>query len=371
MNKLFCLVILAFLILSCDGQNQEIKHEIPAPKVIVSNPVPCIGEEVQFYYQSDISGNPVWDFGDGTTSTDALAKHTYITEKQYNVTLVFSDGSGGEATVHVPVEVMGKSLHTELQRLVSNPSEIWLCAHRANTYAGKQNGIPENSVEAIQQAIEAGANMVEIDVRTTSDGHFVLMHDAAITRTTNASGNVKDKTLAQLKSYKLRAANGALTNYTIPTLEEALLAGQGKIYFNLDKVNEIGNPRKLVALVDSLHMLDRALFYVSSNKETGSQIKNNNTQSLVFPWISNSTDVSYWSAKSLTYLAQIDYQATDAASLIATARAKQMVTYSNSLDDAGDNAVLQNHFSSIDKMKQIQLQIIQTDYTELIKNYLK
>lgn len=105
--------------------------------------------------------------------------------------------------------------------------------------------------------------MVEIDVRTTSDGHFVLMHDATITRTTNASGNVKDKTLAQLKSYKLRAANGALTNYTIPTLEEALLAGRGKIYFNLDKVAEVGNLPKLVAVVDSLHMLDRTLFFMS------------------------------------------------------------------------------------------------------------
>ncbi|KAA6341281.1 putative glycerophosphoryl diester phosphodiesterase 1 [termite gut metagenome] len=371
MNKLFYLVILVLMILSCDGQNHETKHEIPPPKVIVSNPVPCIGEEVQFYYQSDMSGNPVWNFGDGTTSTGALAKHTYTTEKQYDVTLVFSDGSGGEATVHTPVEVMGKSLHTELQRLVANPLDIWLCTHRANTYAGKQNGIPENSVEAIQKAIEVGANMVEIDVRTTSDGHFVLMHDATITRTTNASGNVKDKTLAQLKSYKLRAANGALTNYTIPTLEEALLAGRGKIYFNLDKVAEVGNLPKLVAVVDSLHMLDRTLFYVSGNKDAGSLIKNNSTQSLVFPWVSNPTDVNYWSSKSLTYLAQIDYQATDAVSLIATARTKQMITYSNSLDDAGDNAVLQGNFSSIDKMKQIQLQIIQTDYTELIKNYLK
>jgi glycerophosphoryl diester phosphodiesterase len=365
----YCIAVVVFLILSCNDQNKE--YEIQAPQVVVSNPIPCIGEEVQFYCRSDISGNTVWDFGDGNTSSDALAKHIYTSEKQYDVRLVFSDGLGGEATVHIPVNVMGKRLGDELQRLVSNPSEIWLCAHRANTYAGKQNGIPENSIEAIRKAMELGADMLEIDVRTTSDGHFVLMHDATITRTTNASGNVKDKTLAQLKSYKLRTENGTLTNYSIPTLEEALLEGRGKIYFNLDKVDEVNNKRKLVALIDSLHMFDRVLFYVSGNKEAGSEITNIHAQSIVFPWTSSVAAINSWSSNPRIHLVQIDYQATGAGSLITAAREKQMITYSNSLDNAGDKAALQGDFSFIDKMKEIQLQVIQTDYMEIIGNYLK
>ncbi|MDR0543416.1 MAG: glycerophosphodiester phosphodiesterase family protein [Dysgonamonadaceae bacterium] len=102
-----------------------------------------------------------------------------------------------------------ENLKEELIRLSANPSEIWFCAHRANTYNGlKTTNIPENSVEAIQQAYVAGADIVEIDVRKTADNRFVIMHDASINRTTTGKGNVKDLTLAQIKSYKLKAANG-------------------------------------------------------------------------------------------------------------------------------------------------------------------
>ncbi|MDR1584171.1 MAG: glycerophosphodiester phosphodiesterase family protein [Prevotellaceae bacterium] len=263
---------------------------------------------------------------------------------------------------------MGKSLQSELQRLASNPSEIWLCAHRGNTHEGIQNGIPENSVEAIQQAIAAGANIVEIDVRTTADRYFVLMHDTTINRTTNASGNVKDKTLAQLKTYRLRAANGTLTNCTIPTLEKALLAGRGKIFFNLDKIDEVNNIRRLVTLVDSLHMLDRTIFYVSTDRDIGSEIKNVNAKSIVFPWVSSVSDINFWMNPQIVH---INYQLATATAIITAAREKGAITFANSLWSAGDSAVLQNDFSYIDKMKEMQLQVIQTDYMEIIKNYLK
>jgi glycerophosphoryl diester phosphodiesterase len=275
---------------------------------------------------------------------------------------------GGKATVHTSVEVIGKGLKAELQRLAATPSEIWLCAHRGNTYEGKQNNIPENSIEAIQKAVEAGADMVEIDVRTTADGHFVLMHDATINRTTNASGNVKDKTLAQLKIYKLRDGNGALTDYTIPSLQEALLAGRGKIFFNLDKIDEVNNKRKLVALVDSLYMLDRVLFYVSSDKEAGSELRNVNTKSLVFPWVSSVSAIDSWASSQII---QIEWQASTATAIIPTAREKGKIAYSNSMNNDGDNAALKGDFSAVDRMKAMQLQVIQTDYPEIIKNYLK
>jgi glycerophosphoryl diester phosphodiesterase len=368
MKSVLYTVALVFIVFSCNGEEQNGEYGLPAPRVTVSNPVPCLGEEVQFYYQSDVSGNPLWDFGDGATSTDALVKHVFPEEKQYGVTLTLTDGAGGKAVVHTSIEVMGKSLKSELWRLASRPSEIWLCAHRANTYGGIQAGIPENSVEAIQQAIAAGANMVEIDVQATLDGHFVLMHDATINRTTNASGNVKDKTLAQLKTYRLRAANGALTACTIPTLEEALLAGRGKIYFNLDKVSDVTNKRKLVILVNDLYMLDRTLFYVSGSRDSGSEIRNVNTESLVFPWISSVSGISSWTGSQII---QIDWQGTAAASIITAGREKGMISYSNSLNSAGDDAVLKGDFSSIDKMKAMQLQVIQTDYTEKIRDYLK
>ena len=44
---------------------------------------------------------------------------------------------------------------------------------------------PENSIQAIQNCIDMGVDMVEIDIRKTKDGHLVLMHDRTIDRTTN------------------------------------------------------------------------------------------------------------------------------------------------------------------------------------------
>jgi glycerophosphoryl diester phosphodiesterase len=263
-----------------------------------------------------------------------------------------------------------KSLQSELQRLASNPSEIWLCAHRANTYDGKKvSSTPENSLEALKKAIDAGANFAEIDVRTTSDGHFVIMHDATLNRTTNASGNVSDKTLAQLKAFKLRADNNTITNCTIPTLTEMLLAGRGKIYFDLD-LKDVRNMRKLIQLVDSLSMTDRVMYYVSTKKDIASEIIDEQPRSVIFPWVSTVTDVNYWAAKPYSSVAHVDYQVSGAAAVIDYAHQNGLATFANSLWSAGDDALLGNDFSYIDMMKNMHVRIIQTDYTEKIKEYL-
>lgn len=54
------------------------------------------------------------------------------------------------------------------------------------------NGYTENSLSAIQNCMDKCIEMIEIDIRTTKDGISVLMHDAAINRTTTGSGIVRD-----------------------------------------------------------------------------------------------------------------------------------------------------------------------------------
>ena len=56
-------------------------------------------------------------------------------------------------------------------------------AHRGNSLHA-----PENTLEAIRQAIEAGADLVEVDVNMSKDGVVVLMHDYTVDRTTNGKG---------------------------------------------------------------------------------------------------------------------------------------------------------------------------------------
>ncbi|MGH1565554.1 glycerophosphodiester phosphodiesterase family protein [Mumia sp. DW29H23] len=111
---------------------------------------------------------------------------------------------------------------------------LMVAAHR-----GQWRDAPENSLEAIELAIRDGAEVVEIDVRPTKDGHLVLMHDDTVDRTTNGKGRLADLTLEQVKSLRLReglgGAQAAVTSRTVPTLEEAMRALDGRALANLDK----------------------------------------------------------------------------------------------------------------------------------------
>ncbi len=84
------------------------------------------------------------------------------------------------------------------------------------------NGYPENSLSAIQHAINLGADILELDVKVTRDSIVVLMHDGTINRTTNGTGNPEDYTLAELQKFHLKMSNGTLSDETIPTFEDAL-----------------------------------------------------------------------------------------------------------------------------------------------------
>lgn len=82
---------------------------------------------------------------------------------------------------------------------------------------------PENTLTAIEKALEIGVDLVEVDIHLTADGVPVTIHDRTVDRTTNGSGPVDTMTLAQVK--KLNAGSWfdpSFRNERIPTLEEAL-----------------------------------------------------------------------------------------------------------------------------------------------------
>lgn len=93
------------------------------------------------------------------------------------------ENPGGEEGGQLPVT---GNLKADLKSLFESTSyKVWLCAHRGNTQKGMKEGIPENSLPAIEHSVKAGVEMIELDARPTSDGVLVLMHDNTIDRTTN------------------------------------------------------------------------------------------------------------------------------------------------------------------------------------------
>ena len=85
-------------------------------------------------------------------------------------------------------------------------------------HRGAQNTRDENSIPAIRLAARRG-QAVELDVRATSDGVLVLMHDAKIDRATTGTGFVADMTYAELQQWRIEDFGSI-----IPTLDEALQA---------------------------------------------------------------------------------------------------------------------------------------------------
>jgi len=101
-------------------------------------------------------------------------------------------------------------------------------AHRGGSGLG-----PENTLAAFRRSLAAGADVLEMDVRTTADGHPVVLHDATVDRTTDGRGAVNEMTLAQLKKldagFRWTADQGRSFPFrgrgiTVPTLSEVLAA---------------------------------------------------------------------------------------------------------------------------------------------------
>lgn len=116
-----------------------------------------------------------------------------------------------------------------------HPEYFMITAHR-----GASCEFPENTLLAMQKAVEAGADMIEFDLRGTKDNIPVLLHDQTIDRTSNGTGVPEDYTLEELKklnfSYFLQGERRTAPVYEelqIPTFEEILQALAGKTCMNI------------------------------------------------------------------------------------------------------------------------------------------
>lgn len=75
---------------------------------------------------------------------------------------------------------------------------------------------PENTLRSFVAAELAGLDVIELDLHLSKDGALVVMHDADVDRTTDGSGPIADRTLAQLRT--LDAGRGE----RVPVFEEVL-----------------------------------------------------------------------------------------------------------------------------------------------------
>ena len=128
---------------------------------------------------------------------------------------------------HIDIETRA-DLHAWFRYAPDRP--VVVSGHRGGMVAG----YPENCIVSFEKTLTMMPSFFEIDPRLTRDSVIVLMHDATIDRTTDGSGRVSHYTWEELRRFRLKDRDGKVTEFRIPTLEEAIQWSRGKTILNLD-----------------------------------------------------------------------------------------------------------------------------------------
>jgi glycerophosphoryl diester phosphodiesterase len=120
----------------------------------------------------------------------------------------------------------GDSDHSATATSVFESDGFLNIAHR-----GGARLAPEHTLVAYRNGLEAGADVIELDLHATADGVVVAMHDDSVDRTTDGTGLIKEMTFAQLRQldagYRFSTDRGVTFPWRgkglkVPTLDEAL-----------------------------------------------------------------------------------------------------------------------------------------------------
>lgn len=128
------------------------------------------------------------------------------------------------------------------------------------SHRGEHLHHPENTLAAFRAAADAGADYFELDVRTTSDGKLILMHDRTLDRTTNGKGDVKSHTFDEIRSLDAGVKfSSAFLGTKVPTFDEALDLARNRINVYVDTKD--ADPQQLVDTIVRHGMQDHVVIY--------------------------------------------------------------------------------------------------------------
>ncbi len=149
-----------------------------------------------------------------------------------------------------------------------------LLAHR-----GDLAHAPENTLPSFSQAIQKGADGVELDAKLTSDGHVIVIHDPTLNRTTNGSGKVASFKLNEIRKLDAGAwFDEKFKGTQVPLLEEVFeTVGKDKL-INIELTNystrNDGLTAKVCELIKRHNNQSQIIFssFFASNLKIAAQI---------------------------------------------------------------------------------------------------
>ena len=148
--------------------------------------------------------------------------------RHFGLTIMLAAGQLILGRCTMPSHLLVNDLSNYLQHQPSKPPLI--SAHRGGgTYAG----YPENCLESFGYLARQMPVIIECDISQTKDSVLIMMHDDTFERTTTGIGKVNQQPWTYASTLFLEDHRGINTNYRIPTLDEVLKWGDGKVIYTL------------------------------------------------------------------------------------------------------------------------------------------
>lgn len=139
--------------------------------------------------------------------------------------------------------------------------------YRVANHRGWNSVAPENTLPAFALSKQNGFEYVETDIRFSADDVPVMIHDATVDRTSNGSGNVVDKTLAQLKALDFGSWKSAeWAGTTIPTFDEFVNLCKNldlKMYIELKTSLTSSEAQSVLDILNKYNMKNKCTFITS------------------------------------------------------------------------------------------------------------
>jgi glycerophosphoryl diester phosphodiesterase len=208
---------------------------------------------------------------------------------------------------------------------------------------------PENTIRAFKRAMDLGVDFIELDVRKSRDKKLVVIHDDRVDRTTNGNGSVRDLTFEVIR--KLDAGKGE----KIPSLEEALdllkkekqrIAIEIKEPDTLDEIVKIVTKEGLsskVIIVSFWHNVLKRIKEIEPEIKTGA----------IF--VGRPVDAVSIAKAAKSELICLKHKFVD-----------EEVVVECHTNDIGVNAWVVNEIEDIERMKELGVDIISSDYPDRV-----
>jgi glycerophosphoryl diester phosphodiesterase len=119
---------------------------------------------------------------------------------------------------------------------------------------------PENTIPAIENSLRLHVDYIELDIRTTSDGRFYLLHDSTLNRTTNGQGKISEATSGTIEKLDAGSWFGKpFSGVGPPTFDSALalLPGKAGLYADAKDID----PAALIAALEKHQLIEHTFVY--------------------------------------------------------------------------------------------------------------